>query len=200
MFDLKALRQPLALPLLLLALLSTSVPSAAQEPAATSWTLQSGSKIAPGQLQMPELQMKGQVLSGSTGCNTFTATLSTQPDGRVGIAHLTMSRKLCPPKQKEVEIAFVEALGQTRFLEKKGPTLEFLSEKRESLLVWRSRGNSEVTRSMGTKRQATRHKRRKLAARTRRPKARLMRTTHTTSYTRRHKQHRVRHRHCFVWG
>jgi hypothetical protein len=94
MFDLKALRQPLALPLLLLALLSTSVPSAAQEPAATSWTLQSGSKIAPGQLQMPELQMKGQVLSGSTGCNTFTATLSTQPDGRVGIAHLTMSQAM----------------------------------------------------------------------------------------------------------
>jgi heat shock protein HslJ len=82
-------------------------------------------------------KLQGQQLSGTTGCNSFTATISETGE-RVKIVNLSLTRKLCAPRQNETERAFVRALGQTEYLEKGTERLTFLSDKGEPLLVWTS--------------------------------------------------------------
>src|SRR5215467_14518999 len=48
----------------------------AQSPSETAWLLEEGRGIAPEQLSGPTLTRQGQRLSGSTGCNSFTATIT----------------------------------------------------------------------------------------------------------------------------
>ena len=109
----------------------------AQSPPEKSWSLEQGRDISTEQVNKPSLKLQGQQLSGTTGCNSFTATVSKTGE-RVKIVNLSLTRKLCAPRQNEAERAFVRALGQTEYLEKGTERLTFLSDKREPLLVWTS--------------------------------------------------------------
>ena len=108
----------------------------ARSPSETAWLLERARGIAPEQLSAPTLTRQGQRLSGSTGCNSFTATITATGE-RVKIENLSLTRKLCAPRRNETERAFVAALGQTEYLEEQKDRLTFLSGTREPLLVWR---------------------------------------------------------------
>jgi len=117
----------------------------------TNWSLLRGRDIASLPSEIPQLTIKGQALSGSTGCNTFTTTLVQQSEGKVSIERPRLTRKLCGPQQQNVENAFVDALGQTQFMEEKDNQLTFLSATREPLLVWQPLRAPGQTRSLGVK-------------------------------------------------
>jgi heat shock protein HslJ len=113
-------------------------PSGAQSPADKTWSLEQGRGISAAESpNRPSLKLEGQRLSGSTGCNSFTATISETGE-RVKIENLSLTRKLCAALQNENERAFVNALGQTQYLTKEPEKITFLSDKREPLLVWKS--------------------------------------------------------------
>ena len=128
----------LALP----ALLWSDAANAAREVAESSWVLKQGRDIPPPQSQKPELRMQGSKLSGSTGCNNFTATLSEEPNERVAIKQVALTRMLCEAKQNTVETAVVRALEETQFISQQGQTLTFLSGEKVPLLVWQIRHDS----------------------------------------------------------
>jgi heat shock protein HslJ len=131
-----------ALGLGLLVLLWGEGASAAREPAATSWTLKEGRDVPSPQPRQPQLRMEGSKLSGMTGCNNFTAMLSKEPEKRVAIKQVALTRMLCEEKQNSVEAAVVRALEQTRFIDRKGRTLTFLSAEKAPLLVWQSKAKA----------------------------------------------------------
>src|SRR6516225_5264705 len=117
-----------------------AAPSGAQSPAEKTWSLEQGRGISTAEPpSRPSLRVDGQRLSGSTGCNSFTATISETGE-RVKIENLSLTRKLCATLQNENERAFVNALGQTQYLTKEPERITFLSDKREPLLVWKSAG------------------------------------------------------------
>src|SRR2546423_9716180 len=129
------------------ALIVAAPPSAASEPAKRGWVLDSGREIPSPQPSKPTLRIRGKQLSGSTGCNSFTATLSKRPDKRVAIEQVSQTRKMCGPKDGEVEAAFVRALSATEFLKKERRRLTFLSGNQEVLLVWTRADKSARPRS-----------------------------------------------------
>jgi heat shock protein HslJ len=129
-----------------LALLSTlawlfcCTPEGAARPSASSaWVLQKGRDIPRRTLRQPTLRMQGATLSGSTGCNNYTATMMRRRGKRVAIEWVALTRKLCAAERNRTETAFVRALGQTAYLRRKGRTLTFLSGKGRPLLVWQRR-------------------------------------------------------------
>jgi len=121
---------------LLAALLSLLAAPVGAGQATQSWVLDRGREIPSPQPSRPTLRVQGQKLSGSTGCNSFTATLSERPDKRVAIEQVSQTRKLCGPRENAMEAAFIRALSQTEFLQQERGRLTFLSGKREVLLVW----------------------------------------------------------------
>jgi len=115
-----------------------AVPSGAQSQADKTWSLEQGRGISAAEpASRPSLKVDGQRLSGSTGCNSFTATIAETGE-RIKIENLSLTRKLCATLQNENERAFVNALGQTQYLAKEPEKITFLSDKREPLLVWTS--------------------------------------------------------------
>jgi heat shock protein HslJ len=126
--------------------------SVAAEPAGKSWVLEWGREIPSLQRGRLKLRVQGQQLSGSTGCNSFTATLSNRPDKRVAIERVSQTRKLCGPRDSEIEAAFVGALSETEFLKEERGRLTFLSGKQETLLVWTRADKS--TRSHSARRKS----------------------------------------------
>ena len=108
----------------------------AQSPSETAWLLEQGRGIAPEQLTGPTLTRQGLRLSGSTGCNSFTATIAATGE-HVKIEDVSLTRKLCAPRRNETERAFVAALGQTEYLEEQKDRLTFFSGTREPLLIWK---------------------------------------------------------------
>lgn len=132
--------------------------SSAEEPKgaaakATSWILERGRDIASRPSRTPKLNMDGKKLSGSTGCNSFTAALVDKADNRIAIEQVALTRKLCAEKLDRVETAFVRALEDTAYLEQNGKRLTFLSGKREPLLVW-TRSKSSAQRAVRSSRYA----------------------------------------------
>jgi len=124
---------------------AAGAPVAAQSTQAqgeSSWVLQQGQGIHPSQVQGPSLKLQPQQLSGSTGCNAFTATLVTQPNNRVAIENVSLTRKLCGPQENDTEHAFVRALGDTHYLQQGPDTLTFLSRTHKPLLVWKKAAQS----------------------------------------------------------
>ena len=102
----------------------------------TNWRLLRGRDIAPARTGMPQLTVKAEAVFGSTGCNSFSSTLTRQSDGKVRIDRPALTRKFCGGKQQSIENALVDALGHTEFLEQSNGRLTFLSGAREPLLVW----------------------------------------------------------------
>lgn len=120
-----------------LAWLLCAMPEGAARPAAASnWVLQKGRDIPRRTARRPMLRMHGANLSGSTGCNNFTATMTRRRGKRVAIERVALTRKLCAPERDRTERALVQALGKTAYLRRKGRTLTFLSGKGRPLLVW----------------------------------------------------------------
>ena len=123
--------------------------TANSQQAATTWVLQKGPSIPSRPPRTPHLRMEGEKLSGSTGCNAFTAKVSERADKRVTIEQVALTRMLCEPQQNKVETALVRALEQTQFIEAQGKRLSFLSAQRQPLLVWTRSDKSAANRPFG---------------------------------------------------
>lgn len=150
--------------LLVLLCVARHAHSASGDGETTNWVLQRGQQIPSRTQRMPQLRMEQQKLSGSTGCNSFTATLSDKGDKRMAIEQVALTRMLCAPAQNKIETAFVRALRETEYVQQKGKKLTFLSGKKQPLLVWARNHNSGKARSRKT--AATRPASRKRYART----------------------------------
>jgi heat shock protein HslJ len=129
---------------------------------ATNWVLQRGRDIPARPSRRPQLRMEGQKLSGSTGCNAFTATISEKAEKRVAIEQVAVTRMLCAPDRNKVEAAFVRALKATEYVEEKGTQLVFLSGARQPLLEW-TREEKSGARSAPRKRHMQAQSRRRAA-------------------------------------
>ena len=132
------------LTLILLAGASGDASSAPRKAGTSTWVLQEGRDIPLPQARKPMLRMQGDKLSGSTGCNRITATVSRRADQRVAIEQMTLTRMLCEPKQNTIERAVVGALRQTEFINRQGSTLTFLSGEKSPLLVWKRQRTSSA--------------------------------------------------------
>jgi heat shock protein HslJ len=102
-----------------------------------SWVLENGQGFKSLKDSPASLTLNDKELSGSTGCNTFRATLSERAEKRVAINDVALTRKLCAPPASDNERAIVQAFNKTEFIEEKADTLTFLSGSREALLVWK---------------------------------------------------------------
>ena len=102
-----------------------------------SWVLEKGQGVTTLKNSPASLTLNNKQLSGSTGCNTFRATLSERAENRVAINDVAVTRKLCAPPASDNERAIVEAFNKTEFIEERADRLTFLSGSREPLLVWR---------------------------------------------------------------
>jgi heat shock protein HslJ len=155
------------------AVLLAGLDASANEPkakagAGTAWVLDHGRDIPARLKRRPHLAMDGAKLSGSTGCNNFSAALvdkadkdkADKGDKQVAIEQVALTRKLCAPAQDRIEIALVRALEETRYLEHKGRRLTFLSEKHQALLVWTS-GTPDAVRPAQRRRRAGRARQRR---------------------------------------
>jgi heat shock protein HslJ len=103
-----------------------------------SWVLEKGQGVKSLKDSPASLTLTDKGLSGSTGCNTFRATLSERAEKRVAINDVALTRKLCAPPVSDNERAIVQAFNKTEFIEQKADTLTFLSGSRETLLVWKA--------------------------------------------------------------
>ena len=131
-----------ALALMILTVAPGSAIGAPREAPASTWILKSGRNIPSPQSRKPTLRAQGDKLSGSTGCNSFTATVTRRADQRVAIEDVALTRMLCEPKQNVIESAFVSALRATEFISRAGRTLSFLSADKALLLVWEKKRSS----------------------------------------------------------
>src|SRR5215470_20296426 len=111
--------------------------SAASRTSERSWVLEKGQGFKSLKDSPASLTLNDKQLSGSTGCNTFRATLSERAEKRVAINDVALTRKLCAPPTSDNERAIVQAFNKTEFIEEKADTLTFLSGSRETLLVWK---------------------------------------------------------------
>ena len=112
--------------------------TAAAQTSDRSWMLEKGQGFKSLKDSPASLTLNDKQLSGSTGCNTFRATLSERAEKRVAINDVALTRKLCAPPASDNERAIVQAFNKTEFIEEKADTLTFLSGSRETLLVWKS--------------------------------------------------------------
>jgi len=111
--------------------------TAAAQTSDRSWVLEKGQGFKSLKDSPASLTLNDKQLSGSTGCNTFRATLNERADKRVAINDVALTRKLCAPPTSDNERAIVQAFNKTEFIEEKADTLTFLSGSRETLLVWK---------------------------------------------------------------
>src|SRR5215475_4792634 len=102
-----------------------------------SWVLEKGQGFTTIKNSPASLKLNDKQLSGSTGCNTFRATLSQQAEQRIAINDVALTRKLCTPPANNNERAIVQAFNKTEYIEEGADTLTFLSGSRETLLVWK---------------------------------------------------------------
>jgi len=111
--------------------------TAAAQTSERSWVLEKGQGITTLKNSPASLTLNDKQLSGSTGCNSFRATLSERAEKRVAINDVALTRKLCAPPASDNERAIVQAFNKTEFIEEGADTLTFLSGSRETLLVWK---------------------------------------------------------------
>ena len=137
--------------IVLLAFASMKAESADGESA--TWILQQGVDISLHNARKPELRMEAQKLTGSTGCNSFSATVSERSNKRVAIEEIIRTRMLCEPNQNKIENAFVRALQKTEVIREKGKALAFLSGDGATLLVWKRPGKSSSVKKSSTVRR-----------------------------------------------
>jgi heat shock protein HslJ len=123
--------------LIALVVLGLVASTAAAQTSDRSWVLEKGQGFKSLKDSPASLTLNNKQLSGSTGCNTFRATLNERAEKRVAINDVALTRKLCAPPTSDNERAIVQAFNKTEFIEEKADTLTFLSGSREALLVWK---------------------------------------------------------------
>jgi heat shock protein HslJ len=126
--------------LVLLGYTYTKAESASGKSRASTWVLQQGVEMALRNARKPELRVEANRLSGSTGCNNFSATLNARPNQRVAIEEIARTRMLCELNQNDIENALVRAFEKTEAIRKKGRTLTFFSGDGSTLLIWKRFG------------------------------------------------------------
>ena len=144
----------------LLSCASMEAKSADGKSATATWILQQGADISLDKSRKPEMRMEGRELTGSTGCNNFSATVSQRPNNRVTIGQIVRTRMLCQPDQNRIENAFVRALEKTEVIRERGTRLTFLSGDGSTLLVWNRSGKSSAKKSSSTKKASSTKRRR----------------------------------------
>jgi heat shock protein HslJ len=117
--------------------------SAAAQTGERSWVLEKGQGFTAIKNSPASLTLNDKQMSGSTGCNTFRATLSERAEKRVAINDVALTRKLCAPSANDNERAIVQAFNKTEYIEEGADTLTFLSGAREPLLVWKPAKKAE---------------------------------------------------------
>jgi len=100
--------------------------------AGTEWVL---TKLAWQEAAPPEprvsLQLDGDKMAGSAGCNRYTATATGSAPGEITVGPVAATRKMCPPAIMAVETPYLQRLGAvTRY--------QFLSG--QLLLAWEKDG------------------------------------------------------------
>lgn len=124
--------------IILLSALAAAASSASAQTVGKFWVLEKAHGISSVTGNSASLTLDDKQMSGSTGCNTFMATIADRPGKRVAISNVTLTRKLCAPEANNNERAIVLAFNKTEFIEQGPGTLTFLSDKREPLLVWKT--------------------------------------------------------------
>ena len=124
---------------ILLSALAVAVSSANAQSAGSAWVLEKAQGVTTIEGSPASLILDDKQLSGSTGCNTFTATIADRPGKRVAISDVALTRKLCAPEANNNERAIVMAFSKTEFVEQGPGTLTFLAGNREPLLVWKTK-------------------------------------------------------------
>src|SRR5215831_7514083 len=99
-----------------------------------SWVLEKGQGFKSLKNSPASLTLNNKQLSGSTGCNTFRATLSERAENHVAINDVAVTCKFCAPPASDNERAIVEAFNKTEFIEERADRLTFHSGSREPLL------------------------------------------------------------------
>jgi heat shock protein HslJ len=147
--------------LALLTCTSMEVKSAEGKSAASTWILQQGADISLSKARPPKMRMDGKELTGSTGCNNFSATANDRPNNRVAIEQIVRTRMLCESNQNRIETALVHALEKTEMIREQGQTLTFLSGDGSTLLLWKRSTDSPSVKKSSTRRKnhARRHAR-----------------------------------------
>jgi heat shock protein HslJ len=120
-----------------LVILGLVASTAAAQTSERSWVLEKGQGFTTIKNSPASLTVNDKQISGSTGCNTFRATLSERAEKRVAISDVALTRKLCAPPANDNERAIVQAFNKTEYIEEGADTLTFLSGAREPLLVWK---------------------------------------------------------------
>jgi heat shock protein HslJ len=111
--------------------------TAAAQTSERSWVLEKGQGFTTIKNSPASLTLSDKQMSGSTGCNTFRATLNDRAEKRVAISDVALTRKLCAPPASDNERAIVQAFNKTEYIEEGADRLTFLSGARETLLVWK---------------------------------------------------------------
>lgn len=145
------------LTLMLSAALGLSALAPAQTAAPTTdgtWTLtrltDAQGTVAPTGADLPTLNVRGEQISGSAGCNTFmTAGALTGQTFRFG--PIATTRKLCAPGQNALETRVLNVLAQARAYARYGDTLILTSGT--SKAVFKMAGQMEG--AMNTRLMAT---------------------------------------------
>jgi heat shock protein HslJ len=120
-----------------LVILGLIASTAAAQTSERSWVLEKGQGFTTIKNSPASLTLNDKQISGSTGCNTFRATVSERAEKRVAISDVALTRKLCAPPANDNERAIVQAFNKTEYIEEGADTLTFLSGAREPLLVWK---------------------------------------------------------------
>ena len=105
---------------------------------AASWVLEKGQGVTIVAGRPASLKVEDKQMSGSTGCNTFRATMREDAGSKIAIRDVALTRKMCAPELADNERAIVQAFDKTTFIEEKSGVLTFLSGSREPLLVWKA--------------------------------------------------------------
>src|SRR3979409_1674361 len=96
---------------ILLAAMAAAASSSSAQTAGNSWVLEKGQGVSTATDSPASLTLDDKQMSGSTGCNTFRATIADRPDKRVAISDVALTRKLCAPEANNNERAIVLAFS-----------------------------------------------------------------------------------------
>ena len=198
----------LAAAVMMIAFASSAVMSAPREKGASTWVLQKGRDVPETRPRKPTLRMQGDQLSGSTGCNNYTATIMRRAEQRIAIEQVALTRMLCEPQANAVEKAVVGAMRQTEFMDQQGSTLTFQAGDKSPLLVWTRQQASSGQRQAGrrvvqarsVKRKRTAHHRKATRHRTVVQHRRIVRHRTSAGHSRMGRHRKVAYRaHCLWW-
>jgi heat shock protein HslJ len=180
---------PLCVSLALFAAIAVTTSVHAQAPNG-SWVLEKGQGVTIVAGRPPSLKVEDKQMSGSTGCNTFRATMREDAGNKVAISDVALTRKMCAPELADNERAIVQAFDKTMFIEEKSGVLTFLSGSREPLLVWKAPERAALPETSPRASLNIRPKAASVVKKRTTKAARKQRAAHIKKVSRKHATHR----------